>query len=63
MPEFVCRLGSPDGAVVERRRVAATEENLRRELEGEGFHVFSIAAARSRIKIPFLGKSTKVTGQ
>lgn len=63
MPEFVCRLGSPDGAVVERRRVAATEENLRRELEGEGFHVFSIAAARSRVKIPFVGKSTKVTGQ
>jgi type IV pilus assembly protein PilC len=63
MPEFVCRLGSPDGAVVERRRVAATEENLRRELEGEGFHVFSIAAARSRVKLPFVGKSTKVTGQ
>jgi type IV pilus assembly protein PilC len=63
MPEFVCRLGSPDGAVVERRRVAATEENLRRELEGEGFHIFSVAAARSRVKIPFVGKSTKVTGQ
>jgi type IV pilus assembly protein PilC len=63
MPEFVCRLGSPDGAVVERRRVAASEENLRRELEGEGFHVFSVAAARSRVKIPFVGKTTKVSGQ
>ena len=63
MPEFVCRLGSPDGAVVERRRVAATDEVLRRELEGEGFHVFSVVAARSRIRIPFLSESTKVTGQ
>jgi type IV pilus assembly protein PilC len=63
VPEFVCRLGSPDGAIVERRRVAATVEALRRELEGEGFHVFSIAAARSRVRIPFVGKSTKVSGQ
>lgn len=63
MPEFVCRLGSPDGSVVERRRVAATEETLRRELEGEGFHVFSISAAKSRIRVPFLSKSAKVTGQ
>jgi len=63
VPEFVCRLGSPDGAVVERRRVAATEDTLRRELEGEGFHVFAITAARSRVRVPFLSKSTKVTGQ
>jgi type IV pilus assembly protein PilC len=63
VPEFVCRLGSPDGAVVERRRVSATEEALHRELEGEGFHVFSITAARSRIRIPFFSQSTKITGQ
>lgn len=63
MPEFVCRLGSPDGAVVERHRVAASVEALRRELEGEGFHVFSVAAARSSIRLPFVGKKTKVSGQ
>jgi type IV pilus assembly protein PilC len=63
VPEFVCRLGSPDGAVVERRRVAASVDALRRELEGEGFHIFSIASARSRIRIPFLSKSTKVSNQ
>jgi type IV pilus assembly protein PilC len=63
MPEFVCRLGSPSGSVVERRRVAATIDALRRELEEEGFHVFSIAPVRSRLRIPFLGKSAKVSGQ
>jgi type IV pilus assembly protein PilC len=63
VPEFVCRLGAPDGAVVERRRVAATVEALRRELESEGFHVFSVAAARSRLKIPFIGPRTRVSGQ
>ncbi len=63
MPEFVCRLGSPNGTVVERRRVAATKDALRRELEDEGFHVFSIASVRSRVHIPSIGKSAKVTGQ
>ena len=63
MPEFVCRLGSPDGAVVERQRVAASMEALQLELEGEGFHVFSIAAARSRLRVPFFSKSAKVSGQ
>lgn len=63
MPEYVCRLGSPDGTVVERRRVAASSDALHRELEGEGFHVFSVTPARSRLQIPFLGKSTKISGQ
>jgi type IV pilus assembly protein PilC len=63
VPEYVCRLGSPDGTVVERRRVAASSDALHRELEGEGFHVFSVTPARSRLQIPFLGKSTKISGQ
>ena len=54
MPEFVCRLGAPDGSVVEQRRVAASLDSLRRELEGEGFHIFSLAAARSRFRIAVL---------
>lgn len=63
MPEFVCRLGSPDGSVVEQRRVAASVESLRRELEGEGFHVFSLDTARSRFRVPFFSRSEKVKGQ
>ena len=63
MPEFVCRLGAPDGSVVEQRRVAASSDALRRELEGEGFHVFSLAGARSRFRVPLLSRSEKVGGQ
>lgn len=63
MPEFVCRLGAPDGSVVEQRRVAASSDALRRELEGEGFHVFSLAGARSRFRIPLVSRSEKVGGQ
>jgi type IV pilus assembly protein PilC len=63
VPEFVCRLGSPDGKVLELRRVAASREALRRELEGEGFHIFDVSPARSRLSVPFFGKRTKVSGQ
>lgn len=63
MPEFVCRLGAPDGSVVEQRRVSASSDALRRELESEGFHVFSLAGARSRFRIPLLSRSEKVGGQ
>ncbi len=63
MPEFVCRLGAPDGSLVELRRVAASTDVLRRELEGEGFHVFSVSAARSRFRVPLLSRSEKVSSQ
>lgn len=63
MPEFVCRLGTTDGAVVEQRRIAASADTLQRELEGEGFHVFSIARRRARLRIPLLTSGEKVSGQ
>lgn len=63
MPEFVCRLGASDGTVVEQRRVAASSDALRHELEAEGFHVFSLAGARSRFRVPFLSRSEKISGQ
>ncbi len=63
MPEFVCRLGAPNGSIVEQRRVAASVDALRRELEAEGFHVFSLAGARSRFRVPFFSRSEKVSGE
>lgn len=63
MPEYVCRLGAPDGSVVEQHRVAASIDALRRELENEGFHVFNLAGARSRLRLPFFSRSEKVSGQ
>lgn len=63
MPEFVCRLGAPNGSVVEQQRVAASMDALRRELEAEGFHIFSLSAARSRFRVPFLSRADRVSGQ
>ncbi len=63
MPEFLCRLGAPDGSVVEQRRLAASADALRREVEAEGFHVFQVAPARSRIRVPLLSRGEKVKSQ
>ena len=63
MPEFVCRLGAPDGSVVEQRRVSASMDALRHELEGEGYHIFSLAGARSRFRVPLFSRSERVSGQ
>jgi type IV pilus assembly protein PilC len=63
MPEYLGRLGTPDGRVLEQRRVAASSDALRRELEGEGLHVFSVSAARARLRLPFFGRGTRVSGQ
>lgn len=63
MPEFTCRLGAPDGSVLEQRRVAASGDALRRELEAEGFHIFALNQAGSRLRLPFFGRSEKVSGQ
>lgn len=63
MPEFVCRLGAPDGSVVEQRRVAVSMDALRRELEGEGFHIFTLGTARSRFRLPIFSRAEKVSGQ
>jgi len=63
MPEFVCRLGAPDGSVLEQRRMAMSADALRQELEQEGFHVFSVTAPRMRLRVPGFSKREKVGGQ
>ena len=60
MPEFVCRIGAPDGSVLEQRRMAVSAEAVRRELEGEGFHVFAVTAPRLHLQLPFVGKRERV---
>ena len=63
MPEFVCRLGAPDGSVIELRRVAVSSDALQRELEGEGFHVFGLSRARTKVQIPLVSRGEKVPSQ
>jgi type IV pilus assembly protein PilC len=48
MPEFVCRIGTPDGSVVTRTVEAADEAALRAELGRQGSRLFSAKAGNGR---------------
>lgn len=63
MPEFLCRVGAPDGAVLDLHRVAASAAAAKKELQSEGFHLFSIGRARTGMGIPFLHRREKVPTQ
>ena len=45
MPEFSCRVGTPEGSVVTRTLEAADEAAARAELARQGVRVFSLRAA------------------
>ena len=40
--QFVCRLGTPDGRIVEQRHQGTDETSLRSDLEQRGYHVFEV---------------------
>lgn len=40
--QFVCRLGTPDGRIIEQRHQGTDETSLRSELEQRGYHVFEV---------------------
>lgn len=42
MAEYICKLGTATGQTIERTYTAATEEELRREIESQDFLIFSI---------------------
>jgi type IV pilus assembly protein PilC len=42
MPEFILRVGTPDGEVVERQVVAASLRAAREEMRRQGLHVFDV---------------------
>lgn len=42
MPSFLCKIGTADGRVVEKLFEAASKEQLKENLEDQGFHVFQV---------------------
>jgi type IV pilus assembly protein PilC len=55
--EFQCRLGTPQGEVVEGIYVAENESRLRHELEEKGLLVLNIQARGALGRLPFAGLS------
>lgn len=60
MSEFVARIGTPEGAVLEQRHRATSADALRRQLEDKGLHVFRVTEARGHMKIPLLTRREKI---
>lgn len=61
--EFICRLGTPTGAVVREVRLADDEASLRRELAGAGYHVFELRPKSwmGRLQLPALrGRARRI---
>ncbi len=61
MSEYVVRLGTPEGAVLEQRHRASSEEALRRELEGRGLTVFRIRQSRGALRMPLVALRERVS--
>jgi type IV pilus assembly protein PilC len=61
MSEFVVRVGTADGLVLQQRHRAANPEALRRELEGKGLHVFAMQAVRGRWGLARLWKRDRIS--
>jgi len=58
--EFVVRLGTAEGTVLEQRHRAVSEEALKLDLEGKGFAVFKIREHRGRFRLPLLGRRERL---
>jgi type IV pilus assembly protein PilC len=55
--QFVCRVGTPDGRIAVELREAQREEELRAELQGQGYHVFDLRrrGLLAKLRLPSLG--------
>jgi len=58
--EFVVRLGTAEGTVLEQRHRSVSEDALRLDLEGKGFRVFKIREHRGPLRVPFLGRRERL---
>src|SRR5215213_846592 len=59
MPEFILRVGTPDGEVMERQVVAASLRAAQEEMRRQGMHVFQArrGAFQARDLVPRLGRA------
>ena len=63
MPSYQCKIGTADGRIVEKRYDSTTKDQLKTNLEEQGFHVFQI---RRQSLISFQGahrKSVRISGR
>lgn len=59
--QFVCRLGTPEGQIIEERHQGRDERSLQADLERRGYHVFSVqrAGLLGKLSFPTFGGGLK----
>ncbi|MCH9648520.1 MAG: type II secretion system F family protein [Deltaproteobacteria bacterium] len=59
--QFVCRLGTPEGQIIEERHQGRDERSLQSELERRGYHVFAIqrSGLLGKLSLPSFGRGLK----
>ena len=55
--QFICRLGTPEGRIIEETFEATDERQLRQNLSKEGFHLFEVRRGGLVGRLPILVKS------
>jgi type IV pilus assembly protein PilC len=62
MPDFILRVGTPDGDVVERHVTAATMRAAQEEMRRQGLHVFNARRGSFQVRdlIPRIGRSVSM---
>ena len=61
MTEYVVRLGTAEGSILEQRHRAISEDSLRRDLESKGFTVFRVWEHRGKLRVPFMGRRERLS--
>jgi type IV pilus assembly protein PilC len=61
--QFVCRLGTPDGRVIQEVHTASDEKALRRELERRGLHLFEARRSGLSFALPNFRRRRKAVSQ
>lgn len=61
--QFTCRLGTPDGRVIQEVHSASNERALRRDLERRGLHLFEAKASGLSFSMPSFRRRPKPVSQ
>ncbi len=61
MTEFVARVGTAEGSVLEQRHRALNEESLRRELTAKGYTVFRVWEHGGKLRLPLIGRRERLS--
>ena len=59
--EYVCRVGAPDGRILEEVREARSERIVRKQLETRGYRVFEVKRRGLRLSLPELRRRRAIT--